>query len=93
MDIAHCHHENWDGTGYPRGLSGNRIPFMARISAVADVFDALSSSRAYKEPWPDEKVFEEMDSLFGTKFDPGLKEHFFSKLTDLKEIRDNYPDS
>jgi len=92
MDIAHCHHENWDGSGYPRNLTGNRIPFMARISAVADVFDALSSSRAYKEPWPEEMVTREMESLFGTKFDPGLKDHFLSKLTVLREIRESYPD-
>ncbi len=92
MEIAHCHHENWDGTGYPRGLSGNRIPFMARITAVADVFDALSSRRAYKEPWPEKQVIEEMEGLFGTKFDPGLKEHFLSRLEVLKEIRASYPD-
>lgn len=92
MEIAHCHHENWDGTGYPRGLSENRIPFMARITAVADVFDALSSKRAYKDPWPEKQVIEEMESLFGTKFDPGLKEHFFSRLEVLKEIRASYPD-
>lgn len=92
MEIAHCHHENWDGTGYPRGLSGNRIPFMARITAVADVFDALSSKRAYKDPWPEKQVIEEMESLFGTKFDPGLKEHFLSRLEVLKEIRASYPD-
>lgn len=92
MDIARFHHENWDGSGYPEGLSGNSIPFMARIASVADVFDALSSKRVYKDPWPDEKVTEEMESLFGTKFDPGLREHFMSQLTVLKEIKASYPE-
>ena len=92
MEIAQCHHENWDGSGYPRGLSKNEIPFMARITSVADVFDALSSKRVYKEPWPDEKVTLEMESMFGTKFDPGLKDHFMSQLTVLREIRQSYPE-
>jgi HD-GYP domain-containing protein (c-di-GMP phosphodiesterase class II) len=92
MDIASCHHENWDGTGYPRGISGTSIPFMARIVSIADVYDALSSKRAYKEPWPEEKVNLEMDALFGTKFDPGLKKHFFNQLAVMREIRQSYPE-
>ncbi len=93
MDIANCHHENWDGSGYPRGLAGRDIPFMARITSVADVFDALSSKRVYKEPWPDEKVTMEMESMFGSKFDPGLKEHFMAQLPVLREIRESYPEN
>ncbi len=91
-DIALCHHENWDGTGYPRGLEGNKIPFMARITAIADVFDALSSSRAYKSPWTFELVTEEMAKMFGSKFDPGLETHFISQFEVLRELRENYPD-
>lgn len=92
MDIARSHHENWDGSGYPDGRQGSEIPFMARITSVADVFDALSSKRVYKEPWPEEKVTREMESMFGTKFDPGLRDHFISQLPVLREIRASYPD-
>lgn len=91
-DIALCHHESWDGSGYPHGLKGEDIPFMARITAIADVFDALSSSRAYKNPWSDNMVKDEMERLFGNKFDPGLKHHFMSQLDVLREIKDTYPD-
>lgn len=91
-DIALSHHENWDGSGYPQGLTGNEIPFMARITAIADVFDALSSRRAYKDPWPDDLVAEEMEKLFNNKFDPDLKNHFMSQLQALREIKGTYPD-
>lgn len=91
-DIALSHHENWDGSGYPRGLKGEEIPFMARITTIADVFDALSSSRAYKDAWPDKKVTDEMQKLFVNKFDPGLKKHFISQLEVLREIKDTYPE-
>ncbi len=92
-DIALCHHENWDGTGYPRGLKGNEIPFMARITSIADVFDALNSSRAYKKPWAIDLVTDEMEKLFGSKFDPGLKTHFVSQLEVLQELKQNYPEN
>jgi len=91
-DIALCHHESWDGSGYPHGLTGKDIPFMARITAIADVFDALSSSRAYKSPWSDKMVKDEMERLFENKFDPGLRHHFMSQLDVLREIKDTYPD-
>lgn len=91
-DIALSHHENWDGSGYPQGLKGEEIPFMARITTIADVFDALSSSRAYKDAWPDKKVTDEMEKLFVNKFDPGLKTHFVSQLEVLREIKDTYPE-
>jgi putative nucleotidyltransferase with HDIG domain len=92
-NIALCHHENWDGTGYPRGLKGNEIPFMAQITAIADVFDALSSGRAYKSPWAGDLVVGEMSKMFGSKFDPALETHFVSRLEFLTEIKQNYPDS
>lgn len=91
-DIALSHHENWNGSGYPQGLKGDEIPFMARITAIADVFDALSSRRAYKDPWPDDRVTEEMEKLFNNKFDPELKIHFMSQLEALREIKETYPD-
>ncbi len=91
-DIALNHHENWDGSGYPHGLTGEQIPFMARITTIADVFDALSSARAYKDPWSDDMVSEEMERLFANKFDPGLKIHFASQLTILREIKATYPE-
>ncbi len=91
-DIALSHHENWDGTGYPQGLKAEEIPFMARITAIADVFDALSSRRAYKDPWPDQRVTDEMINLFVNKFDPGLKDHFIAQLDTLREIKETYPE-
>ncbi len=91
-DIALNHHECWDGSGYPNGLKGSAIPFVARIVAIADIFDALSSKRAYKEPWTDEEVTAEMEILFKDKFDPDLKKHFMSQLDILREIKDTYPE-
>ena len=91
-DIALSHHECWDGSGYPRGLRAEEIPFMARVTSIADVFDALSSRRAYKEPWSDEMVTHEMERLFKSKFDPGLEIHFTCQLETLREIRETYPE-
>lgn len=70
LDIPYCHHEKWDGTGYPRGLEGEQIPLSARIFAVVDVWDALNSDRPYRHAWPAEKVREHIKSLAGTHFDP-----------------------
>jgi putative nucleotidyltransferase with HDIG domain len=70
IDIPYCHHEKWDGKGYPRGLRGEQIPLAARIFAVVDVWDALTSDRVYRAAWPKEKVLEYIRSLAGTHFDP-----------------------
>jgi len=70
LDIPHYHHEKWDGTGYPRGLSGLDIPLAARIFAIADVYDALRSDRPYRAAWPEDKVLQHIKSLSGTHFDP-----------------------
>jgi len=70
LDIPYCHHEKWDGTGYPRGLKGEQIPLTARIFAVIDVWDALNSDRPYRAAWPEEKVLDYIRSLKGTHFDP-----------------------
>jgi hemerythrin-like metal-binding protein len=70
VDIPYCHHEKWDGKGYPRGLSGKQIPLVARIFAVVDVWDALTSDRPYRDAWPEEKVLSHIHSQAGTHFDP-----------------------
>lgn len=70
--IAGSHHERWNGTGYPRGLKGEMIPLAGRICAVADVLDALSSPRCYKEPWPEERIREEFELQKGEQFQPEL---------------------
>jgi hemerythrin-like metal-binding protein/putative nucleotidyltransferase with HDIG domain len=70
VDIPYCHHEKWDGSGYPRGLKGDAIPLPARIFALVDVYDALTSDRPYRKAWPEKKVLEHIRSLSGTQFDP-----------------------
>ena len=71
-EIAGGHHEKFDGSGYPKGLKGKDIPLSARIVAVADVFDALTSRRPYKEPWPVDKAISTMQSQAGSQFDPEI---------------------
>jgi len=70
LDIPYCHHEKWDGTGYPRGLKGEQIPLAARLFAVVDVWDALRSDRPYRKAWPEAKALEHIRALTGTHFDP-----------------------
>ncbi len=70
LDIPYCHHEKWDGSGYPRALKGEKIPLSARIFAVVDVWDALCSDRPYRRGWPQEKVLDYISSLSGAHFDP-----------------------
>lgn len=76
LDIPYCHHEKWDGSGYPQGLAGTNIPLSARLFAVVDVWDALRSNRPYRRGWPEEKVLEHIASLRGTHFDPEAAEAF-----------------
>ncbi len=78
LDIPYCHHEKWDGTGYPRALKGGEIPFAARIFTVVDVWDALLSDRPYRKGWPKEKVLEYIRSLSGIQFDPKVVEAFLN---------------
>ncbi len=80
LDIPYCHHEKWDGTGYPRGLRGEEIPLVARFFAVIDVWDALCSDRPYRPAWPKEKVIEHIRSLSGTHFDPNVVKHFLEMI-------------
>jgi HD-GYP domain-containing protein (c-di-GMP phosphodiesterase class II) len=74
LDIPYCHHEKWDGTGYPRGLKGEQIPLAARIFAIVDIWDALASNRPYRAAWPQERIIEHIQSLSGTHFDPQIVE-------------------
>jgi PAS domain S-box-containing protein len=76
LDIPYCHHEKWNGTGYPRGLKGDVIPLAARLFAVVDVWDALRSDRPYRAGWPEEKVIEHIQAGSGTHFDPHAVELF-----------------
>jgi HD-GYP domain-containing protein (c-di-GMP phosphodiesterase class II) len=78
LDIPYCHHEKWDGTGYPRGLKGEQIPRAARIFAIVDVWDALRSDRPYRPAWSEEKVREHLRGLSGTHFDPEVVAAFLS---------------
>jgi response regulator RpfG family c-di-GMP phosphodiesterase len=86
-EVALSHHERWDGRGYPRGLAGESIPIFARIVAVADVFDALSSKRAYKDAWPREKITVFFREEAGKHFDPTLAEILVAHQSDAEAIR------
>ena len=88
--IAYCHHEKWDGSGYPRGLVGEAIPEMARIVALADVFDALSTKRPYKEVWPLPRVMETLHSSSGSHFEPRLLDHFTRILPQILDIQETW---
>jgi putative nucleotidyltransferase with HDIG domain len=76
IDIPYFHHEKWDGTGYPKGLKGEEIPLAARIFAIVDVWDALTSNRPYRVAWPEERVLQHIRSLSGKHFDPRIVEIF-----------------
>ena len=80
LDIPYCHHEKWDGSGYPRGLKGEEIPLAARMFAIVDVWDALRSGRPYREAWSDEKVLEYIQSQTGKHFDPKIVEIFLRMI-------------
>lgn len=88
--IAHQHHEHYNGQGYPMGLSGEHIAIEARIVSLVDVFDALSSRRVYKEPWPDDKIIEYLKANRGQQFDPELVDLFISNFAGVLEIRRQY---
>ena len=76
IDIPYCHHEKWDGNGYPRGLKGEQIPLQARIFAIADVWDALISDRPYRPAWPKSDALDYIKSGSGAHFDPQFVEMF-----------------
>ena len=81
LDIPYCHHEKWDGTGYPRELKGELIPLVARLFAVVDVWDALRSNRPYRQSCSENKMLEYLQSLSGSHFDPKVVELFTILMT------------
>ncbi len=91
--ITATHHEKWDGSGYPKGLKGTDIPLEGRITAVADVFDALSSKRPYKDPFPLEKCLAILTEGKGSHFDPHLVDVFLSDIDEVVSVRETYADA
>ncbi|HLU79986.1 MAG TPA: two-component system response regulator [Burkholderiaceae bacterium] len=91
--IALCHHEKWDGSGYPRGLAGEDIPLEARIVAIADVFDALTSVRPYKRAWSVDDAVELIRSESGGHFDPRVVEAFLESLPEILQIKECWQDA
>jgi putative two-component system response regulator len=89
-DVALRHHEKWDGSGYPDGLKGDAIPESARIVALADVFDALSMKRPYKEAWTTEKVVEHIQAGAGGHFEPALVQVFCDNLHQFLDIQEKW---
>ncbi len=85
LDIPYCHHEHWDGTGYPRGLKGEEIPLSARIFSVVDVWDALTSDRPYRPAWTREKALEYIKEQAGHHFDPQIAERFLELLQEFSK--------
>lgn len=90
--IAQTHHERWDGTGYPLGLAGDDIPLEGRITAVADVYDALSSKRPYKSAFPRARCFEILEEGRGTHFDPRVLDAFFARSDEIVQVQLEYMD-
>lgn len=88
--IAYEHHENYDGSGYPRGLSGNEIHLNSRIVALVDVFDALATKRVYKDKWPPEEIISYLHCQRGIKFDPYILDIFFDHIDEINTIIQTY---
>ncbi len=92
-EIALTHHEKWDGSGYPQGLAGEEIPLFGRICALADVFDALTTKRPYKEAWPLDEVLALITRDAGSHFDPALVDALIDSLPEILEVRETYSDT
>ena len=92
QEIAASHHEKWDGSGYPLGLAGQSIPLAARLMAVADVFDALSTKRVYKDSWDLERVNDYLRQQSGTHFDPALVDAYLAIRDEFQTIAEQYAD-
>ena len=89
INVAHYHHERWDGKGYPQGLKGEEIPLEARIMAIADVYDALVSKRVYKDEFSFETAYRIIIENMGTQFDPGLEKYFARAREKIEEYYTN----
>ncbi|MBC7877812.1 MAG: response regulator [Anaerolineales bacterium] len=85
LDIPYCHHEKWDGSGYPRGLKGEEIPLSARIFAIIDVWDAVTSDRPYRLAWDKQKALEHINEQNGKHFDPHVVELFQKMMDDMDQ--------
>jgi putative two-component system response regulator len=90
--IAMTHHERWDGTGYPHGISGSEIPLWGRICAVCDVFDAMTSERPYKPAFGNEEAWQILRDGRGSHFDPRLVDLFFECLQDILAVQAKFSD-
>lgn len=90
-EVALCHHEKWDGSGYPQGIGGDEIPLPARIVALADVYDALVSRRSYKDSWDEEKILEFIRTERGKHFDPEVVDAFLAIIDIIRAIQQKYP--
>jgi putative two-component system response regulator len=91
-DIAMTHHEKWDGSGYPQGLKGSNIPLLGRIVAIADVFDALTSSRPYKKPYTVKRALEIIKQGRANHFDPDVVDAFFAIQDEIMSIKEKIKD-
>jgi putative two-component system response regulator len=91
--VAMTHHEKWDGSGYPNGLSGTAIPLVGRIVAIADVFDALTSARPYKAEWPVEQAIAYLEQQRGHHFDPDLVPLFLAQLPAILEVKQRWAET
>ncbi len=89
-EMADAHHEKWDGTGYPKGLKALDIPLSARIMSIADMYDALTTERPYKEAWPHEQAVQEVIRMKGVAFDPIIVEAFLLEESHFKQIADDF---
>jgi HD-GYP domain-containing protein (c-di-GMP phosphodiesterase class II) len=84
---AYCHHENWDGSGYPQGLAGAEIPALGRLMAIADTYDAMTSDRAYRKALQHEVACGELERCAGSQFDASLVEVFLRQITEFRKTQ------
>ena len=91
--IAACHHEKWDGTGYPAGTSGEQIPIEAGVTCLVDVYDALINKRVYKSAWLEADVLVYLREQSGKFFNPELVDLFFDHLDHFRAIQNQHPDT
>ncbi len=90
LDIPYCHHERWDGRGYPRGLTGDEIPFAARLVSVVDVWDALRSDRPYRPAWSGEQALDYIQTCAGTHFDAQVVDSFLEWMPHYRPCQSMY---